>query len=158
MRMLQPSPGEAVDRQTILQLKCQHGQKKGVNVKPFVDENNALQEYLEKNWLLLTQKSMQDPYDRLWAALKEVNKRLWDLEDEIRLLKSSLTKLPGVHQSQMSAREMACLISGNIQNISCMRIIEIGLLVPELNDRRAQLVQELNALFGIRTQEKLYVA
>lgn len=152
MRMLQPSPGEAVDRQTILQLKCQHGQKKGVNVKPFVDENNALQEYLEKNWLLLTQKSMQDPYDRLWAALKEVNKKLWDLEDEIRTLKVSL----GI--AKIPAHDAACMISGNMQNPKCLRIVEIGLLVPELNDRRAKLVQEMNALFGIRTQEKLYVA
>lgn len=127
-----------------------YGQRQGRNVKPFVDENEALQQYLEKNWLLLTPKSLQDPYDRLFTELEQINKQLWELEDEIRSLKHKLGMM------SMSAKEAACLLSGNIQRPECLRIIEIGLVVPELNDRRAATVQKLNALFGITSQEKVY--
>ena len=150
MRMLQPSPGEAVDRQTILSLKMHHGAKKGMNVKAFVDENNELQRYLEQNFFLIAPKALQDPYDRAFNALKEVNRQLWDLEDEIRNLKIEFGG------GGLSAQEMARVISGQIHLPASLRIIEISLLIPELNDRRAKLVQEINRLFGIYSQEKVF--
>lgn len=139
MRMLQPSPGEVCDRQTILQLKCKHGMEKKINVQPFVDENNQLQDYLEKGWLLLANKSIQHDYDTLLKQLEVVNSRLWSLEDRVREWQQISKAQP------LGEKELRDIVQDYFS-------------ITQLNDVRAGLVKQINALFGIYSQEKLHVA
>lgn len=150
MLLLQPSPGHCVDRQTILQLKCHNGLKRNLNIQPFVDENNALQTYLEKNWFMLAKKNIQHAYDTAFTKLKGINTELWALEDEIRRL---LKIVP-----EGDVPDVAGYLASNGHMPEVKRLIEIALYIPQLNDRRAQAVAEINALFGINTMEKVYNA
>lgn len=135
MRLLNPNPGECVDRQTILELKITAAVEKKIWAKPWGDECNAIQDYLEKNWLMIAPKTLQHDYDSLYKELKRINGELWKLEDEIReLAKKELTWANGEKD----------------------RVVEIALLIPKLNDERAEAVRKLNALFTISSQEKIY--
>lgn len=136
MRLIQPNPGECVDRQTILHLKCKAGQAKGLHVGPWVEEINLIQNYLEKEWFPLAPKSIQNDFDTLYKELEKVNQELWELEDNIRAIMA------------MEA------VDGHDQE----RVMEIAFAVPRLNDQRAELVKRMNALFGLQSQEKVYGA
>lgn len=168
MRMLKPSPGECADRQTILQLKIKAGgagsepenvkkvTESGVlerqdgtefpvsrdvivgtskiNIQPFVDENEALQRYLEQNWFPDLKAAQGIEYDDLLDQLGDVNERLWKLEDEARMLKRTSPKTQPIH----------------------MRAAEVLFHITEENDKRAELVSKINALFKVDTREKIY--
>lgn len=132
MRMLTPSPGECADRQTILELKCKYGQLKHINTKPYSDEINLIQNYLEKEWFYKIVPNIGAQYNQLYFKLKDINSQLWRLEDEIRIRSTE----PSPDKD---------------------RIVEIAMLIPKLNDERAGLVQEINGLFRVRGQEKVYL-
>ena len=159
MRMLKPDPGELVDRQTILELKIKHADSgetetaadekeveggavartvvKGnskVDIQPFLWENEEIQRYMEKNWFP-DFPHIGEEYDELFDSLAEVNGRLWDLEDEARALRAA-TKNPAT------------------MNRAGIVLFEI----TEENDKRAELVKKINALFNIHSQEKMYAA
>lgn len=141
MRLLQPNPGECVDRQTILEIKMAFAEKKkllrdgtgAINTTHLVAEHRAIQSYLEKEWFKLVRKDLSKPYDELLLQLKQVNQRLWNLEDEIREYRKSPSRWP---DKQIAACAFA---------------------IAEQNDLRATLVARINALFGINTQEKMYL-
>ena len=172
MRMLRPSPGEIADRQTILALKIQAGGAgsepeniqradesgvleksdgtevnasrtliKGtskVNIKPWVEENELLQQYLESNWFPSLNRNNGVEFDDLFDQLAEVNRTLWKLEDEARDLKRTYEQgVDNFGQLDERARKILFQINGN-------------------NDKRAELVKKINALFGVQSQEKLY--
>ena len=132
--MLRPAPGECVDRQTILMLKAKFGTLKKINTKPFTDELNDIQEYLEKNWYFKLNETEGATNDALIKQLQVVNGELWKIEDEIRLRMS------------------------NDQNRDVPREADIARIIPTLNDKRAKLVQDINAIFQCATVEKVYVA
>ena len=144
MEVINPNPGTCVDRQTILILKIEAGQKKnGVFVKHWADECNAIQDYLEKNFFLLVPKSIQDPYDKLYKELAAVNKQLWDLEDEQRI---ALAEFESKHG--LSATE---LVPDGLEDL----LLKTGIRsfkITKLNNKRAQLVSQINTLFGILPQ------
>jgi hypothetical protein len=133
MRLLRPSPGEAADRQTILLLKAQYGNVSKINIKHFTDEQNEIQDYLAREYFSHIGTTTGELYNQLFIKLKEVNATLWRLEDEIRI--------------QMK------LVPQNKE-----RLAELGPLICDHNDQRMRLVQEINKLFGITQQEKVYVA
>lgn len=140
MRMLRPSPGECADRQSILLLKCKYGALKHVDVKPFSDENNEIQSYLQKNFFYQLNEEKGAKFDELLKKLQEVNHSLWKIEDEVR-----------IYVRKDDAREA---IDGDQQE----RLSEIALTIPRLNDKRSDLVQEINAIFGLAGREKVYIA
>lgn len=108
-----------------------------VNIKPFVEENEALQRYLEKNWFMhITDGGVA--FDELLDQLGDVNGNLWRLEDESRDLKHTFEK--GVDNFG-TLDEQARVILFAINN---------------QNDIRADLVKKINMLFGIESQEKIY--
>ena len=107
MRLIHPSPGELLDRKTILHLKIEAGRRRPVSVAHFEEELKMIEAARE---------------------LADVNRKLWDAEDEVR-------ELP------RSAQE---------------RLAELAKWIPELNDRRADLVQRVNRLFAVSQTEKLY--
>jgi hypothetical protein len=164
MRMLRPSPGEVVDRQTILELKAQYGQSldqqktiekviveedkkrigttvlqgaSKINLKPFLDEHEALQKYLEKDWfpMIATSEDKQKDFDSLYEQLSETNHDLWKLEDQARILVSAPDKYT---------------------DIANRRAAEVLFTINASNDRRAELVKKINAIWGMNTIEKLH--
>ena len=133
MRLLRPSPGEAADRQGILLLKCRYGIAKNVNTKPFEDEINELQTYLDVHYFNKINEETGEKYNQLFQQLKDVNNDLWRIEDEVRIQirKPSLDRV---------------------------RLVEIAIAVPTANDKRMALVQEINRLFNLDVKEKVYIA
>lgn len=163
MRMLKPSPGECVDRQTILKLKMEAAETGQVSTKQdadkvvsdgettwgvnrsvmtgaskidishFVWEHNALQDYLEKEWMTPEFDHVGDSYNALSDQLQEINAHLWKLEDEARVLRGA-TK----------------------GNATVYRAATVLFEITDANDQRAKLVQEINKLFNVEQKEKMY--
>jgi hypothetical protein len=138
VRLLNPSPGEILDRLTILELKIMWGGKRSMDVTHFEAEKYSLIEVL-KNWTEGIAEDCIGDGDRLDETLQKVdlhrnglaavNALLWDAEDEAR------------RTPDTSAFKLAVL---------CKKIIR-------LNDARASHVRELDLLHGIRDgQEKIY--
>jgi NAD-dependent DNA ligase len=136
MRLMKPAPGEIADRQTILNLKAKFGEAKGINVQPFIDENELCQQYLERNWFpdLRTQVEI-DEYDKLFAELEELNTQVWQLTDQSH----TLMEAPDRHQALANQRAAEVLFS-----------------ITEMNDRRASIVYQINGLFALKVQEKIF--
>lgn len=169
-RMLSPDPGECVDRQTILQLKAKAGQsldeqktqdfaaggtinKEGsitkeiyrtkftgaskINIQPFLDEHEALQKYLEKFHfpILITSSEKQKEFDKLYDELLEVNGDLWKLEDQVRIYLDAPT---------------------GVEHTADARLLEVYKTITRSNNTRSLLVKQINAIWGINTQEKLH--
>jgi hypothetical protein len=77
------SPGELVDKITILQIKRER----------FSDSAKLANVQRELDVLTVTAKQSLAPSDRLtdlWAQLKKINEALWDVEDDIRGLRAAL--------------------------------------------------------------------
>ncbi len=136
MGLLAPSPGEVVDRQTILELKIAAAKKNQISTRDFAEEYDQLQAYLGKN--SFTPKPGQDDFKTLYAKLKDMNTQLWNIEDEIRLI----IRQAGA-PSSLTAEQRAA-------------VCRISFAIPRLNDQRAELVQQINKLFNINRVEKLY--
>ncbi|MBI2957130.1 MAG: hypothetical protein HYY26_07455 [Acidobacteria bacterium] len=127
MGLMNPSPGELVDRKTILHLKIEAGRQRNVKVAHFQQELELIEAALA-DWLRKSGDTDRDGYAKATQELAEVNRKLWRAEDEVR-------RLP------RSERD---------------RLAELAKLIPELNDRRAELVQRVNRLFRVDHVEKLY--
>jgi hypothetical protein len=163
--ILNPSPGDLVDRQTILQIKLEHCDKdtntghrptaeqaveqspdklvsrtkmlgkSKINVQPFIIENNAIQDRLMMDWLSKLNPVEGDQYDSFFDQLKEVNSDLWDYEDQARVYRSAPAS-----STQLVIRRKAELLDN----------------ITTANDKRAELVKKINKLWGIELLEKLY--
>jgi len=136
MLLLRPSPGVCVDRQVILRLKIAEAVRRSVESRHFVEEDRALQTYLERHWFPTIKHKQRKEFDLYSRELSKVNRGLWDLEDEIRYLRT---------------------LSESGRERETKRVVSIAFAIPELNDDRARLVQKINALFNVIAQEKLYV-
>ena len=77
------SCGELLDKLTILEIKSQKitNQKKLENI---TKEKKQLEEFSE-----LLKKESVESYISFYSELLEVNKKLWDIEDEIRILEKN---------------------------------------------------------------------
>lgn len=133
MRLLNPSPGELLDRITILDLKIKAAGKLGRDDTHFVAERTSLEEALQTwaQWLRETGVS-----EETWQEIAQkknglaaVNALLWEAEDTVRALpEEELTQL-----AQLAKR------------------------ISKLNDNRADLVKELSELYGDDVvHEKIY--
>lgn len=127
MRLIKPSPGELLDRKTILRLKIEAGGRQQLDVAHFKEELELIETALS-DWL---QKGAGADRKLLADAEKElaaVNQKLWHAEDEVR-------------QTPRSERD---------------RLAELAKLIPELNDYRALLVHRVNRVFRVAQAEKIY--
>ncbi|MFQ5778997.1 MAG: DUF4254 domain-containing protein [Terriglobia bacterium] len=124
---MNPSPGELLDRKTILHLKIEAGQRRQVDVAHFQEELGLIEAALA-DWLRKNAGADRRAYDEATKELAEVNRKLWHAEDEVR-------------QLPRSERD---------------RLAELAKSIPELNDRRADLVQRVNGLFRVSQGEKMY--
>jgi len=127
MRLLNPSPGELLDRKTILHLKIDAGRRRQVSVAHFEEELSGIKAALA-DWFKKNPGADRRAYDEAARELAGVNGKLWEAEDEVRAL-------------PRDAKD---------------RLAELAKEIPELNDRRADLVQRVNALFRVSHTEKLY--
>ena len=166
MRLLRPSPGECADRQVICELKIVAGggkpedteeevDDKGeqtdkvvyetnrwilkdpsqINIQPFLDESEMIQQYLEKTWFPGLRPDRGVEYDKLYEELAEVNRQLWSLTDEQRTLRDA----PDRMRETATKRAAECLYS-----------------IADGNDKRAELVSKINALFNVSVVEKIF--
>jgi hypothetical protein len=124
---MNPSPGELVDRKTILHLKIAAGERKKVSVAHFQKELELIEVALAE-WFRKSAGADGRAYEEATQGLAEVNQKLWHAEDEVRAL-------------ERSQRD---------------RLAELAKLIPELNDRRAELVRQVNRVFSVDQVEKLY--
>lgn len=134
MGLLAPTPGEVADRQTIIELKIDAAKQKNLSFSAFSEEYGELQSYLGRNSFATSSPE----YQGLYTKLKDVNTKLWNIEDEIRLI---------IRQS------------GEASKLSAEQKIEvcrISFEIPRLNDQRAELVQQVNRLFNVDRREKFY--
>jgi|SRR5580765_4185846 len=163
MRLIQPNPGECVDRQTILELKIKYGggrpdratvsdevveltPEKGVtrtimkdpspvNVQPFIDENEQIQQYLERGWFTDIGPETGKKYDALYEELGELNHQIWKLMDQAKTLRDA----PDRAQQTANARAAEVLYA-----------------IVDSNEKRAVMVSKINALFSVQVQEKIF--
>lgn len=127
MRLINPSPGELLDRKTILGLKIEAARQRQVGAAHFQEELELIEKALA-DWLRQNAGTDRRAYEEATAELAGVNRQLWQAEDEVR-------------QLPRGARD---------------RLAELAKLIPELNDRRADLVQRVNRLFRVSHVEKIY--
>jgi DUF438 domain-containing protein len=130
MRLLNPSPGEVVDRLTILELKIQAANRREVSDVHFQVEKVQLEEYLSRWDREIKKPSLQwEKIQESWNGLVAVNGLLWMAEDQIR------------ETVETEAFTLARL---------CKQ-------VANLNDHRSQLVQKISEAYGEKVQpEKMY--
>jgi hypothetical protein len=163
--IITPTPGDLVDRQTILEIKLEHLGVEGdtgyapksvelleqspeksvartvlldkteIDVQPTLFEHAAIQERLERDWFHKLTPEQGEIYDNFNQRLRSVNKELWKLEDQIRVYR----KAPDV-DSPLILR----------------RVKDTAFAIVVNNDLRANYVQQINTLWDIRIQEKIY--
>lgn len=133
MRLLNPSPGEILDRVSILELKIKYGEKKGIDTARFLAEKSLLEEQMQ-NWntWLREDKPPQSAWDTIAQkknGLAAINALLWETEDMVR----------ATDKTDVQTLAMCCV------------------RVYTLNDGRADLVHELSKLYGAdEVHEKIY--
>ncbi len=127
MRLIRPSPGELLDRKTILYLKVDAGRQRQMGVAHFEEELKMIEAALA-DWFGKNPGADRRAYEEAARELADVNRKLWIAEDEVREL-------------ARSAKD---------------RLAELAKWIPELNDQRADLVQRVNRLFHVSQTEKLY--
>jgi hypothetical protein len=165
--ILNPSPGDLVDRQTILQIKIEHCGIEGqghaptsveileqtaqksvtrtkvsdlteVNIQPFLIEHEAIQQRLELDWFSKLTPKQGDEFEELMGQLRHYNSELWKLEDQARVLRAA--PRDEVYRQTIVVRKANTLDA-----------------ITTANDTRAALVKAINKLWGIEIVEKLYV-
>jgi hypothetical protein len=124
MKILAPiSLGELVDKITILQIKMARVQdtEKRHNIRVELDELNSIYIPLQDRHL-----------DNYHIELKEVNEKIWELEDIIR----------------------NCIKNNERGDL----YYTAALNIPRTNDKRAEIKKQINEQFGSEIiEEKLYV-
>lgn len=140
MRLLNPSPGEILDRLSILELKIEAGTKRGLVTTHFEAEKASLQEAL-RNWEQGIAEDCIGDGDRLEKTLEEVAKHknglqavnglLWQAEDDVRAT----------------------------EDTEAFKLARLCRQIANLNDARAAHVRALDVCYGLEDgPEKLYAA
>ena len=124
MKILAPiSLGELIDKITILEIKMDRVTNS--------EKRHNIRVELEELWLIYS--PLQDRHlDNFHIELKEVNEKIWDLEDTVR----------------------RCIRTGDKGDDYFHAVMHI----PLTNDRRAAIKKQINEQFGSEIiEEKLYV-
>ena len=156
------SVGELIDKLTILEIKlrCIKDPDKWTNCqKDWAQLSEILME-VEKEAGLLTEcgadideKTYQ--YFHLINGLRGTNSKLWDIEDEIRVLEAENIPM----QLDIALFEMNAGALGIEDMAKARRFIELARLVYITNDQRCKLKKGLDILLGSElTEEKGYKA
>lgn len=127
-----------MDRFTILTLKLQAYLRNGRDIEQLQNELDMCEKFLEAG-------DMRHPYAaedhrKLALELLEVNKRLWSLEDTIRQKMKDREDYQNSAQSVDPSKSMAF--------IACE--------IVRSNDLRSALIGEINKLYKLKPEEKIY--
>ncbi len=163
--IISPTPGDYIDRQTILQVKLEHCgvesstgytpvseqlleqspqksvsrtkllDKTAIDIQPTILEHEAIQERLQTDWYTKLTEAQGDTCYELEKKLKSVNAELWRLEDMARVLRISPDR-----NTELILRRKSEVLDG----------------ITISNDKRMELVKQINSLWGISIQEKVY--
>jgi hypothetical protein len=137
MSILKPTPGELIDRATILSLKIVFGHVKGMDVSHFKKEEDEVWERLkEEGYAVIEQLDphtdyavWEDETKKIIAELQTVNGILWGLEDMVR------------KTAKHEFMELGKLCVG----------------IAASNDTRSELIQKANKHYFLETKpEKVY--
>lgn len=134
MRVLGPTPGMLHDRLTVLDLKIHFHAKQARSTQVFVEEKEEIVEYIHSHWPNHARMDCFDNFDPeilrgLVDELNGVNKRVWVLIDEVRALPETAIE----------------------------RLAQLCKLIPDLNDKRAALVSQIDEVYGYQKSfEKIY--
>lgn len=112
MSLLHPTPGEVIDRMTIVELKIKAFEAKGKDPSALIRENEELRSFI-KNL-----PNLKDP-DDITPNIRElaiINQDLWNLEDKIRSF--------GTISTQKTAWLGGKIAVRNDQRISIIRKID----------------------------------
>ena len=118
--IVEVSIGELLDKISILEIK-QEKIKDPEKLKFISDEHSVLKEELDKNI------KSDDKLDKLFQSLKDINSKLWDIEDDKRLC-----------EKEKDFTE---------------KFIKLSRDVHFLNDDRAKIKLEINNLTGSKIKE-----
>ena len=115
------SLGELIDKITILEIKIEH--MTGEKLKNVEKELNALKLILKNENIIIDEKTI--------VRLRKVNKKLWDIEDQIRVKENN--------------------------QIFDSEFIKLARSVYQENDKRAFIKKEINKFYGSEfIEEKSY--
>ena len=118
--LVEVSIGELLDKISILEIKKK--KIKGTEKLKFInDEYNVLKDQLDKN------VKSDEKIDKLFQSLKEINAKLWIIEDDKRLC-----------EKNSDFRE---------------KFIKLSREVHFLNDERAKIKLDINSLTGSKIKE-----
>ena len=156
------SVGELIDKVTILEIKlraikdpdkwtnCQKDWAQLTNILGEVEKEAGL---LTTNGIGIDEKTYQ--YFQLINGLRSTNQRLWDIEDEIRILEAENIPM----QLDIALFEMNAGALGIEDMAKARRFIKLARLVYITNDERCKLKKGLDILLGSElTEEKGYKA
>lgn len=166
MRLLKPTPGECVDRQTILQLKIKYGG--GVPEEQYETNDGKAQETKEvvsdvARWILknpspiniepfVAENEMIQRYlEKFYIPDLTVDKgETYDnLFEELAEVNHQIWKLTDQQHILRDAPD-------RMQAQAKDRAAEVLFAICDLNDKRAELVSKINQLFSINVREKLF--
>lgn len=166
------SPGDLVDRQTILELKIEHCGTEGntghqpvseetfsvspqetitrtkllekteVNIQPMIIEHEAIQKRLEMDWFPKISTAVGEQFDKLYQQLRQTNKEMWQLENQARILRAA-------------PKRVVAKLLDNMDTV-VLRKSECLDAISTTNDTRISLVKQINALWNIESEAKIY--
>jgi len=137
--LLDPDIGEILDRLSILELKIDAGMKRSVSTERWEEEKRQLDVYLQKKiltWQRTVTSANMERFGTLNTQLYAINARLWRAEDEIRIFVKRASDLTDTEKES---------------------VVLIAIRIASLNDARSEAIRGINRLFGVDTQEKIYV-
>lgn len=127
MSLLNPSPGEVLDRMGILELKIMANEENDV-IEVLSLEIQELEYFYEEKF---RDKVSEAERETVAEHLLALNKDIWERIDELHRLD---------------------LVERNYQ-----RIAVLGKLIASLNDKRCGIINGFDRLFGRATDEKIYL-
>ena len=135
MRLVNCGPGEWSDRLSILSLKILVGQEQNKDITHFRTEQTALLTSIRT-------RTLNGTWFEQVLELAAVNSLLWHAEDDLRAWREKY-KDRGPDSSGLSGGPGSGFIAATVEKVA-----RLAFRIQELNDRRAALVQEINARAG----------
>ena len=117
MSLLRPSPGEVLDRLSIIGLKITAFQKAGKDKTKLAAEAHELIESLEE--LLIPVEA-----EILSTKLSEINRELWKAEDDVRSPSSTVLQIASTAQNITKLNDLRCSLIRQIDKACGVESIE----------------------------------
>lgn len=134
MSLLKPTPGEVIDRLSIVELKIEACQRAGLETNRLTQEFFKLRSFIWKHHTAIVPQVLFRDRDEsstifdLSEQLSNTNSELWKAEDDVR-----------------------------IPSATMLQIASSAQLITKLNDRRCNLIRQIDKACGVESiEEKIY--